>query len=201
MPARCHIPHCFRSVEVPTVSPNVPPAFSAAVPAILPLTLEITLDLLGPDRTRIEISLPRKARFRPPPACVIPEACIEPPVLLQAPNVLGRIEEGKKIAKKQMDIVIHGLWGVDAVSPLVPEVFTASGWPAVSTPVLRGLAGKPGAAKRALLELYGEELDTTPASSFDGARPCSPLCPPVSFGQQVIALCHTASVKLVVLEG
>ncbi len=188
-------------MEVLTVSPNVPAAFSAAVPAILLLILEFTLDLLGPSRTRIEISLLRKARIRPPPACVIPEACIEPPVLLQAPNVLGRIEEGKKIAKKQMDIVIHGLWGVDAVSPLVPEVFTASGWPAVSTPVLRGLAGKPGAAKRALLELFGEELDTTPASSFDGARPCSPcvlLCP---LANRVIALCHTASGKLVVLEG
>lgn len=43
-----------------------------------------------------------------------------------------------------------------------------SGWPAVSTPVLRSLAGKPGAAKKALLEIYGEELDTAPASSFDG---------------------------------
>lgn len=89
----------------------------------------------------------------------------------QAPNVLGRIEEGKKIAKKQMDIVIHGLWGADAQSPLTPEVYTASGWPAVSTPVLRSLAGKPGAAKRALLEQYGVELDTAPASSFDGAPP------------------------------
>lgn len=93
--------------------------------------------------------------------------------------MLGRIEEGKKVAKKQMDIIIHGLWGPTTTSPLVPEVYTPSGWPAVSTPVLRGLAGKPGAAKKALLEIYGVELDTAetaPASSFDGAALCLPAC-------------------------
>lgn len=31
-----------------------------------------------------------------------------------------------------------------------------AGWPAVSTPVLRALAGKPAAAKRALQEQFGE---------------------------------------------
>ena len=101
----------------------------------------------------------------------------------QAPNVLGRIEEGKKVAKKQMDIVIHGVWGPDATSPLQPEVYTPAGWPAVSTPVLRSLAGKPGAAKKALLDLYGVELDTaetTPPSSFDGAALCLPACLPQS---------------------
>ena len=84
----------------------------------------------------------------------------------QAPNTLGRIEEGKKAAKKQMDIVIHGLWGPDVASPLHPEVYTASGWPAVSTPVLRQLAGKAGAAKRALLEAEGVPLETV---ADDGA--------------------------------
>lgn len=34
--------------------------------------------------------------------------------------------------------------------PYGPQVHTASGWPAVSTPVLRQLAGKPGAALAAL---------------------------------------------------
>jgi DNA polymerase-1 len=85
----------------------------------------------------------------------------------QAPNCLGRVEEGKKVAKKQMDIVIHGLWGPDVRSPLQPDVYTASGWPAVSTPVLRGLAGKAGAAKRALHEAEGVPLQTAPD---DGAR-------------------------------
>lgn len=58
--------------------------------------------------------------------------------------------EGKKKAKKHMDINLHGLWGEDKHTQLEPEVFTPSGWPAVSTPVLRSLAGKPGAAKKAL---------------------------------------------------
>ena len=37
------------------------------------------------------------------------------------------------------------------------QVYTASGWPAVSTPVLRQLAGKPGAALAALAKLTGVE--------------------------------------------
>ena len=38
--------------------------------------------------------------------------------LVQVPNVVGYIEEGKKVAKKQMDITLHGLWGPEAPSPL-----------------------------------------------------------------------------------
>ena len=38
--------------------------------------------------------------------------------MVQVPNVVGYIEEGKKVAKKQMDIVLHGLWGPDTPSPL-----------------------------------------------------------------------------------
>jgi len=36
------------------------------------------------------------------------------------------------------------------------QVYTPTGWPAVSTPVLRSLAGRPGAAKLALAELTGD---------------------------------------------
>ena len=89
-----------------------------------------------------------------------------PACVWQALNVLGRMEDGKKAAKKQMDITIHGLWGPDVASPLAPDVYTPSGWPAVSTPVLRALAGRAGAAKRALLELEGDPL---PAPAEDGA--------------------------------
>ena len=71
------------------------------------------------------------------------------------PNTEGYIEEGKKVAKKNRDIMLHGLWGEHDPSPLTPEIYTATGWPAVSTPVLRSLAGKPGAAKKALLEYEG----------------------------------------------
>ena len=48
------------------------------------------------------------------------------------------------------------------------DIYTASGAPAVSTPVLRSLAGKPGAAKKALLELEGQDTSDSPADDFDG---------------------------------
>ena len=75
------------------------------------------------------------------------------------PNVDGIIEPGKKKAKKTVDIELHGIWGKGVRSPLKPEVFTPSGWPASATPVLRPLAGKPGAAKRALAEMDGSTIN------------------------------------------
>ena len=78
---------------------------------------------------------------------------------LQMPNTQNFIEEGKKVPKKNVDVTLWGLWGRDVATPLVPEVFTAAGWPAVSTAVLRSLAGKPGAAKKALLEMGGESTE------------------------------------------
>ncbi len=81
-----------------------------------------------------------------------------PPHTPQALNEEGYIEPGKKQPKKHIDFTLTGLWGPQFRSPLDPEVLTASGWPAVSTPVLRKLAGKPGVAKRALEEMgVGEE--------------------------------------------
>jgi hypothetical protein len=71
----------------------------------------------------------------------------------QAPNPDGRIEEGKKVAKKNIDLELHGLWGKGKPSLLEPEIYTASGWPAVSSTALRSLSGKPGAAKKALKEM------------------------------------------------
>ncbi len=86
---------------------------------------------------------------------------------VQVPNDLGFIEEGRKAPKKQMGITLWGAWGRDAPCPLRPDVFTPAGWPAVSTPVLRALAGKPGAAKNALAELDGADT----AVPEGGARP------------------------------
>ena len=44
----------------------------------------------------------------------------------QMPNDIGYIEPGKKRAKKTMDIELHGLWGRDTPSPLVPQVIRMS---------------------------------------------------------------------------
>jgi len=75
--------------------------------------------------------------------------------VFKVPNTTGFIEEGKAKPLKNREITLHGVWGPDARSPLEPAVRTPSGAPAVSTPVLRALAGKPGAAKRALDERRG----------------------------------------------
>ena len=56
------------------------------------------------------------------------------------------------------------------------DIYTASGAPAVSTPVLRSLAGKPGAAKKALLELEGQDTSESPADDFDGDFPIACGC-------------------------
>ena len=63
------------------------------------------------------------------------------------------IEEGKKRWKKTRDIAIWSAWGREVPSPLEPEHWTPSGWPATSTPALRVLAGKSMAALKALEEL------------------------------------------------
>ncbi|KAK9789941.1 hypothetical protein WJX73_004973 [Symbiochloris irregularis] len=79
------------------------------------------------------------------------------------PNVEGVIEEGKKAPKKNLDVALWSLWGQGATSPLMPEIHTPTGWPATSTVVMRSLAGKPGAARKAYNEKYGnaaEEVTT-----------------------------------------
>lgn len=43
---------------------------------------------------------------------------------VQAPNLLNTVEEGRKVAKKQIDITLWGAWGRGEACPLVPEVYT-----------------------------------------------------------------------------
>lgn len=52
-----------------------------------------------------------------------------------------------------MHINLHGIWGADMPGQLEPEVFTETLAAAVSSKVLRALAGKPGAARKALSKL------------------------------------------------
>ena len=90
---------------------------------------------------------------------------------LQAPNVNNIILEGAKRAKKNIDIALWGLWGRGKDSRLTPDVYTPSGWPAVSTPILRGMAGKPGAAKRALQEMEGQSDGEESGSRLYSLKP------------------------------
>lgn len=93
----------------------------------------------------------------------------------------GIVEEGKKKPKKNIDITLWGVWGRNRISPLTPEVFTSTGLPAVSTPVLRALAGKPGAAKKALAELDSAASVNTSDSLGKGSIPRSLFLASVSF--------------------
>ena len=69
----------------------------------------------------------------------------------KVPNMLPP-EEGKK-PKKNMDIVLHNIWGKDQPTRLQPEIFTPAGLPGCSTQVLKTMAGKPGRARKALAQV------------------------------------------------
>lgn len=88
----------------------------------------------------------------------------------KVPNQLPPPEDGKK-PKKNMDITLHSVWGESMVSPLQPEIHTPGGLPACSTPVLKSLAGKPGKARKALVELgIPDVLDATIHLNTNGNR-------------------------------
>lgn len=57
-----------------------------------------------------------------PESCCAKLAADCPQLPWQLPNEEGFIEEGKKKAKKNLDVPLHGLWGKDEASPLKPEV-------------------------------------------------------------------------------
>ena len=88
----------------------------------------------------------RQLLFAGTPNAKTPGETVDLVKTFKVPNDIGFVEEGKTKPKKNLDIELHGLWGRDVPSPLVAETFTPSGWPASTTPVLRGLAGKQGAA-------------------------------------------------------
>ena len=94
----------------------------------------------------------------------------KPPVplarMFKVPN--QRPPEGERKPKKNMDIELCNVWGDPGKpSPLIPEVFTPSGAPACSTPVLKSLAGKAGRARTALADL---EKRHDPLQGIEGLR-------------------------------
>lgn len=73
---------------------------------------------------------------------------------------------GKK-PLKNMEFQLHSAWGHDAPSKLTPPIWTASGWPASSTPALKALVGKHGAARKLLEENYGVAVNSPANDIFD----------------------------------
>eukprot|EP00887_Chlorella_sp_A99_P005000 scaffold4.g5000.t1 len=112
----------------------------------------------------------------------------KPPVPLErvfkaraVPNQVG-VLLGEKRAKKNMDITLHNVWDRGRPSPLEAQVFTPSGAPACSTPVLRGLAGKSGRASQRLVELglqqtaadFSDVVEAADALEHGGGDPGAP---------------------------
>lgn len=72
---------------------------------------------------------------------------------------------GGKRPRRHLDVELHGLWGAGHPGRIPVEVKTAKGFAAVSLAVLRSLAGKPGAAKKALAKLRGEAEEAARAKA------------------------------------
>ena len=81
-----------------------------------------------------------------------------------------KVPKGTKRPLKCIDQLIWGLWGRGIPSPLDVGVYTAGGWPAVSTPVLRSLAGKPKAAQKELALREGSDPNRLPGERTHGSR-------------------------------
>lgn len=79
--------------------------------------------------------------------------------VLKCPNPLYEEHIAKNLPGKKplknMEYKLHSLWGQDVPSKLTPPITTPSGWPATSSPALKDLVGKPGAAQKLLEEKYG----------------------------------------------
>ena len=89
--------------------------------------------------------------------------------IFKVPNQLPPPEDSKKAPKKFMDITLYNVWGgKERDSPLTPEVYTPTGLPACSTPVLKTLAGKPGRVKKALAELG--DVDAASTAGLEALR-------------------------------
>ena len=86
--------------------------------------------------------------------------CAQMPNPEYSPGV--KVPKGTKRPLKCIDQLIWGLWGRGMPSPLDVSVYTAGGWPAVSTPVLRSLAGKPEAAQKELALREGSDPNRLP---------------------------------------
>jgi hypothetical protein len=85
-----------------------------------------------------------------------------------SPPSPGDEGDGDKPArpKRWIDFDLHGVWGRGRPGRLAVETKTDKGAPAVSTAVLRALAGKPGAARRALAEMDAKDSAAAPSAAL-----------------------------------
>ncbi|GIM08897.1 hypothetical protein Vretimale_12841 [Volvox reticuliferus] len=68
------------------------------------------------------------------------------------PQYEEQLAQGKRVSR-YTNLELHGIWGRGVPGRLQPEILTDTNAAAVSIKVLRGLAGKPGAARKELAKL------------------------------------------------
>eukprot|EP00879_Flechtneria_rotunda_P001581 GHRR01001740.1.p1 GENE.GHRR01001740.1~~GHRR01001740.1.p1 ORF type:complete len:951 (+),score=402.49 GHRR01001740.1:427-2853(+) len=100
---------------------------------------------------------------------LFPDQCAGPSKTFKATNPeYVKWQEAGSVGKRPrrwIDFELYGLWGKDMPGRLAVDVRTEKGIPAVSGAVLRTLAGKPGAAAKALADLNVIEAETTAAAA------------------------------------
>ncbi|MEW5315964.1 MAG: hypothetical protein WDW38_007358 [Sanguina aurantia] len=84
---------------------------------------------------------------------------------------LSKEEKAKrKRPVRQLDLELHGIWGKGVRGPLTPDTMTATDSASVGIAILRKLAGKPGRARTALMELEAAEAERAGLSSAAAAE-------------------------------
>lgn len=81
--------------------------------------------------------------------------------VFKVPNTEGIVTEGRTKPLRDREITIRGFG-------LEPEIRTLSGWPAVSAPVIKKLAGDPPSK-------YGKAKEMFDSKGMDGAEACAGL--------------------------
>lgn len=89
-----------------------------------------------------------------------------------------------KAPKKNAKITLHGI----VEKPIPVQVYTATGLPAVSSMVLRGLAGKPGAA-RALLEGWDDLAEDNRNDGAELSKKCGTAYAAFGGGKSGVEAC------------
>lgn len=98
---------------------------------------------------------------------LFPDSCNAPTKTFRALNPEYDLDPRPKGVRRYIDFTLHGLWGsgVRSTDRLTVEAETKKGMAAVSSAVLWSLAGKPGAAAKALAELQAQQQELVAAST------------------------------------
>ncbi|KAG1666153.1 hypothetical protein FOA52_011565 [Chlamydomonas sp. UWO 241] len=89
----------------------------------------------------------------------VPHLCRVFKVPVPTPEYEAELAAGVKRPKKNRDIMLYGIWGKGEPGRVLPGELTATGAAPVSILMLKTLAGKPGAARKALTALEAADAE------------------------------------------